>query len=578
MRASLTRLLSTELFDGRYAGKVIQVDSSTTAGAEGDDTVRRLLAVESYDEPIEIVVHVNMLKEGWDVTNLYTIVPLRAANARTLIEQSIGRGLRLPYGRRTGVEPIDRLNIIAHDRFQEVIDEAGRGDSPIRMKVVTLSAEGKAAPLRSVAIAPVIDAVLGMSVPTSTDGASSTVIYPGAKPTTTLLSAAATTVARVAMGVIHEMSREGITVPTSDALSSPAVQAEIVRRVEALITPAQADLLQADPADQLDGSVATVVGRTVASLVQYTIDIPRIQILPRAGARSGYAPFDLDVSRIAFQPTDQQLVSRGLQSGRELLLGRSSQQREPRLENYVVSELMSYDDVSYDQHAELIHTLSSHVVAHLRSYLNDDEEVHDVLGRHAKAIAANVHAQMVDHFVEDNGGFEVIVRQGFTPLKPGAATMEGDVLPLQQTPNDLSRIATTVYGGFARCAYSHAKFQSNTERLLAIILERDALLWLRPVAGQFNIFYRRGVDHAEYIPDFAVKLANENILIETKRAAEINSEDVTAKAAAAVEWCRIASLHAESHGGKSWTYVLIPHDAVTVNRTLAALKASNTVP
>ena len=65
--------------------------------------VERLLKVESPDEPTEIVIHVNMLKEGWDVTNLYTIVPLRAANARILIEQTIGRGLRLPYGKRTGV-------------------------------------------------------------------------------------------------------------------------------------------------------------------------------------------------------------------------------------------------------------------------------------------------------------------------------------------------------------------------------------------------------------------------------------------------------------------------------------------
>ena len=86
--------------------------------------VQKLLAVESPEEPTEIVIHVNMLKEGWDVTNLYTIVPLRAANARTLIEQSIGRGLRLPYGRRTGVSTVDRLNIIAHDRFQEIVDEA----------------------------------------------------------------------------------------------------------------------------------------------------------------------------------------------------------------------------------------------------------------------------------------------------------------------------------------------------------------------------------------------------------------------------------------------------------------------
>ena len=121
------------LFDGQYKGKVIQVDSSKS-GAEEEEMIRRLLLVESYTEPTEIVIHVNMLKEGWDVTNLYTIVPLRAANARTLIEQSIGRGLRLPYGRRTGVEVVDRLNIIAHDKFQEVIEEAGKGDSPIRLK------------------------------------------------------------------------------------------------------------------------------------------------------------------------------------------------------------------------------------------------------------------------------------------------------------------------------------------------------------------------------------------------------------------------------------------------------------
>ena len=81
-----------------------------------------------------------MLKEGWDVTNLYTIVPLRAANARILIEQSIGRGLRLPYGKRTGVTAVDRLNIVAHDKFQEIIDEANKPDSAIRLQQVILDA------------------------------------------------------------------------------------------------------------------------------------------------------------------------------------------------------------------------------------------------------------------------------------------------------------------------------------------------------------------------------------------------------------------------------------------------------
>ena len=88
-RELLDLVESDTFFDGAYKGKAIQVDSSRT-GAEEDEMIARLLKVEHADEPTEIVIHVNMLKEGWDVTNLYTIIPLRAANARTLIEQSIG--------------------------------------------------------------------------------------------------------------------------------------------------------------------------------------------------------------------------------------------------------------------------------------------------------------------------------------------------------------------------------------------------------------------------------------------------------------------------------------------------------
>jgi type III restriction enzyme len=131
---------SDAFFEGRYKTKVIQVDSSKTGGEE-DEMVERLLRVEHTDEPTEIVIHVNMLKESWDVTNLYTILPLRAANARILIEQSIGRGLRLPYGKRTGVNAVDRLNIVAHNRFQEIVDEARKPDSAIRLQQVILGPE-----------------------------------------------------------------------------------------------------------------------------------------------------------------------------------------------------------------------------------------------------------------------------------------------------------------------------------------------------------------------------------------------------------------------------------------------------
>jgi len=201
-----------------------------------------------------------------------------------------------------------------------------------------------------------------------------------------------------------------------------------------------------------------------------------------------------------------------------------------------------------------------------------------VLAHQGKAIADNIHAQMGQHYYEDIGESEVVVNQGFTPLKPSAVTTEGEVLPLHQPPADRSRIATVVYGGFAKCAYNFQKFHSDTERVLAQILERDALRWFRPVQGQFNIDYRRGVAQPEYVPDFVASLPDANLLIEAKTAMDIGSAEVKAKAGAAGEWCARASQYSAKHGGEPWRYLLIPHDAVQVNATLPALVARYALP
>ena len=78
----LKSLIESEAFHGgRYRDKVIQVDSSRS-GAEEEAMIQALLNVESADESTEIVIHVNMLKEGWDVTNLYTIVRVTVSTTR----------------------------------------------------------------------------------------------------------------------------------------------------------------------------------------------------------------------------------------------------------------------------------------------------------------------------------------------------------------------------------------------------------------------------------------------------------------------------------------------------------------
>ena len=93
------KIEADDFFGGRYRGHVIEVHSALR-GEENDDAMARLVSVET-DSATEIVIHVNKLKEGWDVTNLYTIVPLRASASDILTEQTLGRGLRMPYGTRT---------------------------------------------------------------------------------------------------------------------------------------------------------------------------------------------------------------------------------------------------------------------------------------------------------------------------------------------------------------------------------------------------------------------------------------------------------------------------------------------
>lgn len=102
----LSLLESDSFYEGRYKGKVIQVDSSRS-GAEEEEMIRRLLAVESVDEPTEIVIHVNMLKEGWDVQPVHAGAAARrqCAHADRAVHRSRPAPALRPTHRRCGGGP-----------------------------------------------------------------------------------------------------------------------------------------------------------------------------------------------------------------------------------------------------------------------------------------------------------------------------------------------------------------------------------------------------------------------------------------------------------------------------------------
>lgn len=94
------------------AQKVLEVTSSP----KHKENVRKLKDVDRNDSPVEWITSVSMLTEGWDVKNVFQIVPHeeRAFDSKLLIAQVLGRGLRIPEV-YLGQKPV--LMVFNHDRW-----------------------------------------------------------------------------------------------------------------------------------------------------------------------------------------------------------------------------------------------------------------------------------------------------------------------------------------------------------------------------------------------------------------------------------------------------------------------------
>ena len=556
----LDLIQSEKFFEGRYKERVIQVDSSQT-GAQEEAMIERLLKVEDPSEPTEIVIHVNMLKEGWDVNNLYTIVPLRAANARILIEQSIGRGLRLPYGVRTGVTAVDRLNIVAHDRFQEIVDEANKPDSPVRLTQVILDPATDLQPTRTVIAQPTLLAKLTPPAPTPPG------VTPGKAAQPMFATEQERKIAEIAVKVIQQHE----SLPQVSYLQQADVQADILHDVAAAyVAPAQTEL--AGVVEKPD--IAAVVAKATRLVIDQTINIPRIVVVPTGDVTSGFNSFKVDCSSIHLQPVSRDLLIQHLRTAKqEFLQNLAGQMKEARPEDYLVRALIDFDDICYDDHADLLYDLTGQVVQHLRSYLSEADAV-NVLQYHQHQLAALIHSQMQspEHRWEKATGYKATVSKGFSLLKPNAYTAGAtdEIKPFRMTLPDPTNIRRYLFGGFAKCLYDSQRFDVDTERRFAMILEDDGevMKWFKPARGQFQIYYNKD---AAYEPDFVVETKKQLFLCEPKRADQLQNPEVLAKKAAASEWCKYATEHAMQHGGKQWSYLLIPHDAITGNMTLEGL-------
>ncbi len=100
-------------------GEISESDSKKSK-EELDKLRKQSNQIDTWDSPYKVIVSVLMLKEGWDVRNVTTIIGLRAyASSNILPEQTLGRGLRRMYA---GSDTTEYVSVVGTDAFMDFVE------------------------------------------------------------------------------------------------------------------------------------------------------------------------------------------------------------------------------------------------------------------------------------------------------------------------------------------------------------------------------------------------------------------------------------------------------------------------
>ena len=549
--AGTVELIENRIYDGKYKGKVLQIDSSTK---KNDEIDQQFVSLEDPNNKIEIVVHVNMLKEGWDVTNLYTIVPLRAADAITLVEQTIGRGLRLPYGgKRTGNAEVDKLTVIAHENFDEVITRAQDPESLLnKLSYIELDDEE-------------LKPISGKIVKGKTS-VEEKFEEEKKKAEKVLDAAKAKAVCDARQAIWDAIPKMNTQVKNKEELAKPENIAKLKKITEEIIrekTFVANPLFAEEESKKQIEEIMPVINVVVKDYIDNIIEIPRV-VIEQPQATAIFHDFDLNTSEgFSFPELNNEILRMGLKDKEvEILTAIPSGYFDNPVKE-IVAQLMNFEEIDYDENADLLFHLAEQAVEAVNAQTEEGNNVANKVHQFKSAIANRIYQQMKEHFTLEKKGYASSKVLPFVELLPQHLTEETAYGYLDYRhifkDSQKSLVKKYIFRGFLKSYYLTYKFDSSTELDFANLLENDGkvLKWLRPVPNQFRIYWGNGAHM--YEPDFVVEIADKIYMIETKAEKDINDEDVKEKKKAATEYCSIVSKEA----AKPWQYILIPHNAIS---------------
>lgn len=537
---------SDGFLNGRYKGKVIEIHSNMK-GEETEENVRLLLSIEKAENPIEIVLHVYKLKEGWDVNNLFTIIPLNAAKSDILAMQTIGRGLRLPFGFITGDEDIDTLDIVAHEHYRELVDEIKNSDF---FRYRDLDRTG-VEPTDTVDVSsPVDDAQLSLFDQLVTDMGTLTFRETDNPQTQqNLYDAYLRTFGPGRQRQTSEADDNQISLfdlPAQDGSSAGD-------QTPAIPEPASTPAGDKKPMskEEFVQKFREYSGRAISVpkiLVQTTSEVK----FNRFQVRRTIQDFEVAMAKIErFDAVNQQFLA---------AVDAQILEVEDAMNTLACMLLDSIPELSYDD-ADFIIDVVDQYLAQIEG---DEEDKRKIVRRYATLIVSDIRAQIFEHVERKTQDIHTVQKDLILFRRFVKNIRKDGRVRFDRPFTDKANIRKYLFTGYKKGYYTEKGFDSDTERLFSIILEEDpeVIRWIKPPLNQLGLFWQAG---QQYNPDFLVETATHKYMVEVKAANEVTAQDVIAKAREGIRWCRFASTADPDH--KPWVYRLITDENIHPGNT-----------
>ena len=542
-----TLIDNDRFLNGRYKGKVIEIHSNMK-GDESEENIRLLLSIEYTQNPVEIVLHVYKLKEGWDVNNLFTIIPLNAAKSDILAMQTIGRGLRLPFGQTTGNEDIDTLDIVAHDHYGELVDEIKNSDI-FRYRDLDKSV---VEPSDTVDISSPVDedqlTIFDFAV-TDAGVKSFSEINTNTKTQQELYEAY---LKAFGSGKKQEQTPSDMQQLTMEQIFG----------TEAGNAATKPDEITHDSPVDGKGKKPLSKDEFVQKIKEYSgkaISVPKILVqttsevkFNRFEVKRNISDFEVAMAKIErFDAINQQLLT---------AVDAQILEVDDALNTLACMLLDSISELSYEDADFIIDVVDQY----LAQIDGNEEDKRKIVRRYASLIVSDIRKQIFEHTECKTEDIHIVQKDLILFRKFVKNVKKDGRVRFDKPFTDKANIKKYLFTGYKKAYYTENAFDSDPERLFSIILEEDpdVIRWIKPPLNQLGLFWQAG---QQYNPDFLVETTSGKFMVEVKASNEITADEVVTKAREGIKWCHFASTADPDH--KVWEYRLISDDNIKLGNT-----------